>query len=48
MERGCTGDDEGFGKECNMGIGQFKKGKTIVGCKWVFTVKFKTDGSIDQ
>lgn len=24
------------------------KGKKIVGCKWVFTVKLKEDGSIDR
>ena len=24
------------------------RGKALVGCKWVFTVKFKSDGSLDQ
>ena len=24
------------------------EGKTLVGCKWVFTVKYKVDGSIDR
>ena len=23
------------------------RGKTIVGCKWVFTVKYKSDGSLE-
>ena len=24
------------------------RGKTIVGCKWVFTVKYKFDGSLER
>lgn len=24
------------------------KGKNTVGCKWVFMVKYKTDGSVDR
>ena len=24
------------------------RGKTIVGCKWMFTVKYKFDGSLEQ
>ena len=24
------------------------RGKTIVGCKWVFSIKYKADGSIER
>lgn len=24
------------------------KGKKVVGCKWVFTVKYKSDGTIER
>ena len=24
------------------------RGKTTIGCKWLFTVKFKVDGSLEQ
>ena len=24
------------------------RGKTIVGCKWVFTIKYKSNGSLEQ
>ena len=29
-------------------ITELPKGKTLVGCKWVFTVKYKVDGSLER
>lgn len=26
----------------------FSKGKKLVGCRWVFTVKYKSDGSVER
>ena len=33
-------------KNRTWGIVELSKGKNLVGCKWVFTVKYKLDGSI--
>ena len=31
-----------------MRVVELAKGKNLVGCKWVFTVKYKSDGSIER
>ena len=35
-------------KNCTWELVDLSRGKTIVGCKWVFTVKYKADGSLDR
>ena len=35
-------------KNRTWGIVELSKGKNLVGCKWVFTVKYKLDGSIEM
>ena len=35
-------------KNKTWGFQELPQGKKLVGCKWVFTVKYKADGSLEQ
>ncbi|RVW35848.1 Retrovirus-related Pol polyprotein from transposon RE1 [Vitis vinifera] len=48
MERGSDGRNKGIGKKWDLGSDEFARGKKLVGCKWVFTVKYKADGTIER
>ena len=34
-------------KNCTWELAELPRGKKTVGCKWVFTVKYKADGTIE-
>ena len=49
MERGSDGRNKGIGKKNGTGeVMTFPRGKKPVGCKWVFTVKYKADGTVER
>ena len=35
-------------KNCTWELVDLPRGKTTVGCKWVFTVKYESDGSLER
>lgn len=35
-------------KNCTWEVMGLPKGKTTVGCKWVFTIKYNSDGSLER
>ena len=43
MKECCHGRDEGFWEICALPMGH-----EIVGCKWVFSLKYKADGELDR
>ncbi|RVW59206.1 hypothetical protein CK203_095617 [Vitis vinifera] len=46
MERGSDGRNKGIGKKWDLGSDEFAKRKKPVSCKWVFTVKYTTNGTV--
>ena len=49
MERGSDGRNKGIGKKNGTWeVMTFPRGKKPVGCKWVFTVKYKADGTVER
>lgn len=48
MVRGYAYRDECIGKNHTWDTVDLSLGKSIVGCKWVYTVKLKVDGSVDR
>ena len=37
-----------FQKNCSWEMIELPMGKKTIGCKWVFLVKYKSDGTIDR
>jgi len=35
-------------KNCTWEVVELPKGKRVVGCKWVFTPKYNSDGALDK
>lgn len=48
MVRGYAYRDECIGKNHTWDTVDLPLGKSIVGCKWVYIVKLKVDGSVDR
>ena len=48
MERGYRGRDEGLAKNGMWEVCELLSEKRPVGCKWVFTIKRKVDGTIER
>ena len=48
MERGSAGRNEGLDKKQIWDLVKLQHCEKVVGCKWVFIVKFKVGGSIDR
>ena len=48
MERGSDGRNKGIGKKWDLEVMNLPRGKKLVGCKWVFTVKYKADGTVER
>lgn len=48
MEGSKGKGDEGIEKERHLELVPLPSGKKVVGCKWVFTVKQRFDGSMER
>lgn len=48
MEGSCNGGSKCTQKEQTWDYTDLPAGKKLVGCKWVFAVKYNTDGSINR
>ena len=48
MERSKANRNEGTRKKWYMGKCEIPAGKQPVGCKWIFTVKHRADGTVER
>ena len=48
MEDCCHGKNESLEKEQDLGSLHAPLGYKTVGCKWVFALKYKTNGTLDR
>jgi len=48
VEGSCLGGDESSRKNQTWKVVDLPRGKTTVGCKWMFTIKYNADGSIER
>ncbi|RVW40360.1 Retrovirus-related Pol polyprotein from transposon RE2 [Vitis vinifera] len=46
--KGCDGRNKGIGKNETWEVMNLPRGKKPVGCKWIFTMKYKADGTVER
>lgn len=48
MERNNNKTTANFGKKWNLGCGGLTTRIKLIGCKWVFIMKYKTNGKVER